>query len=135
MAVGGITGGGKCVSVRRVDGVEGWRSIRRADAAVVVHAISVTVLRLVSGGLYGGPGGETSRGDAVTATTARTPLFLCEERSGHSKAPQPCGTVVPPLSRPPRPLEAGVGVCDTKSKEVQSAARRRAASERRALAT
>ena len=27
------------------------------------------------------------------------------------------------------------GVCDTKSKEVQSAARRRAASERRALAT
>ena len=37
----------------------GERSIRRADAAVVVHAISVTVLRLVSGGLYGGPGGET----------------------------------------------------------------------------
>ena len=68
-----------------------WR-VERSESryGYVVHAISATVLRLVSGG----PGG----GDAGTATTARTPFFLCEERSGHSKAPQPCGTVVPSLS-------------------------------------
>ena len=78
-----------CTSRRRRGGVSG--PIRRADAVVVVNATSVTVLGLVGGG----------GGDAVTATTARTPLFLCEERSGHSKAPQPCGTVVPSLSRPP----------------------------------
>ena len=105
-----------------------WRvAVRgaRADAAVVVRMAPVTVLRLASGAPAGG-------GDAVTATTARTPLFLCEERSGHSKAVTAWngGSAV---ARPPRPLEAGV--CDTKSKEVQSAARRRAASERRALAT
>ena len=65
---------------------------------MVVTAISATVLGLVGGG----PG----EGDAVTATTTRgaTPFCLCEERSGHLKAPQPCETggstvVVPPAGR------------------------------------
>ena len=53
---------------------------------MVVNEISATVLGLVGGG----PG----EGDAVTATITRgaTPFCLCDERSGHLKAPQPCET-------------------------------------------
>ena len=75
---------------------------------MVVTAISATVLGLVGGG----PG----EGDAVTATTTRgaTPFCLCEERSGHLKAPESCGMVAWPLSRP----AAGRG-SRYKAKEVQ----------------